>query len=106
MRSEKINNIVVDRISSQFEETANYYEFLISTKRRHMITIIPAYHRDYKTRLEVIEDWNTNRDFIVYDRYHPYHRNPINKLDAKRDKHIHSVLIKYDLTRKTIRIEV
>lgn len=29
--------------------------------------LVPAYGRDYKTRAEVLKDWNENKDFTISD---------------------------------------
>lgn len=30
-----------------------------------IITVVPAYGRDYKTRKEVLADWEADKDFLV-----------------------------------------
>ena len=40
----------------------------------------PAYGRDYKSRAEVLKDWNDGKDFFMDNRPQSY----INKEDAER----------------------
>ena len=48
------------------------------------LTLIPAYGRDYKSKKEVLNDFNAEKDFIIADFSHPYDGKPVNKqqLDA------------------------
>lgn len=44
--------------------------------------VIPAYGRDYKTREDVIKDWEGNKDFVIQDVSCKYNGKYINKNDA------------------------
>jgi len=46
-----------------------------------MISVYPAYGRDYKSKAEVIEAFNANKDFIVADAFHRYCGAACNKSD-------------------------
>lgn len=46
------------------------------------ISAIPAYGRDYKSKKEVIADWNNNKDFLVQDMFQSGY---INKQDCPKD---------------------
>jgi len=47
-----------------------------------MITLTPAYGRDYKSRKEVVEAWEQGKDFIINDYSSPWDGRPMNK-DSK-----------------------
>ncbi len=47
------------------------------------LTLIPAYGRDYKTKKEVLADWEAGKDFIIANAFHPYDGKPMNKEDAE-----------------------
>lgn len=47
------------------------------------LTLIPAYGRDYKSKKEVLADWNADKDFIIADFSHPYDGKPMNQRDAE-----------------------
>ena len=36
------------------------------------VTLTPAYGRDYKSKKEVLVDWNGNKDFVIQCMMHPY----------------------------------
>ena len=46
-----------------------------------MITLIPAYGRDYTSKAKVLADWNNGKDFIIASFGHPYDGKPANKQD-------------------------
>ena len=48
-----------------------------------MLTLIPAYGRDYKSGKAVKADWEDNKDFIIQSFGHPYDGKYINKKDAE-----------------------
>lgn len=50
------------------------------------VTLVPAYGRDYKSKKEVLADWENGKDFIINDMSHPYDRKYINKTDAASEK--------------------
>lgn len=47
------------------------------------ITLIPAYGRDYKSKKEVLKDWDSNKDFII-QTFGPNDGRYINKSDASK----------------------
>jgi hypothetical protein len=48
-----------------------------------MITLTPAYGRDYKNRREVLAAYVAGKDFIVNDVSNRYHGLPANNADLK-----------------------
>jgi hypothetical protein len=36
-----------------------------------MITLVPAYGRDYKSKTQVLADWNGDKDFVIQNMFHP-----------------------------------
>ena len=49
-----------------------------------MITLVPAYGRDYKSGKAVQEDWDAGKDFVINDMSHKDDGRYINKNDAKK----------------------
>lgn len=43
------------------------------------MTLTPAYGRDYKSKKEVLEDFNAGKDFVIADITHPYSGKPVDK---------------------------
>ena len=50
-----------------------------------MITLVPAYGRDYKSKKEVMKDFNENKDFIINDISSRWDGKPANKNDLIKD---------------------
>lgn len=48
-----------------------------------MITLTPAYGRDYTSKAKALEAFNSNQDFILNDIASPYDGKPCNKQDLK-----------------------
>ena len=44
-----------------------------------MITLTPAYNRDYKNKKQVETDFNNNKDFIINDMFSVYNGKACNK---------------------------
>ena len=65
-----------------------------------MITLIPAYGRDYKSKKEVMADWNANKDFVIQAIMHPYDGKPANKRDMATE--CNSVMLRYQRLTKVI----
>lgn len=65
-----------------------------------MLTLTPAYGRDYKSAREVREAWNAGKDFLVADFGHPYEGKPINKAQARE-----TVNIRFSRLRKVVVIQ-
>lgn len=47
------------------------------------LTLTPAYGRDYKSKKEVLEAWESGKDFQINNMFHPDDGRYINKADAK-----------------------
>lgn len=60
-----------------------------------MVTLVPAYGRDYKSKKEVIKDWEENKDFIIQTIGHPYDGKVANRSDLAGE----SVKIRYNNLR-------
>ena len=63
-----------------------------------MITLTPAYQRDYKSKAAVQKDRDLNKDFIITDMSHRYVGKYANKADLANE--CAEVLIRYDGLRK------
>ena len=67
-----------------------------------MITLTPAYGRDYKSQKEVKADWKNGKDFIIADIVHPYSGKPcsIRDVDALGGK----VMIRFNKNTKIVAV--
>ncbi|MCK5021470.1 MAG: hypothetical protein KAS32_30945 [Candidatus Peribacteraceae bacterium] len=71
------------------------------------MTLTPAYGRDYKSKKEVLADFDKGKDFIIADIEHPYSGKPVDKksliVEGERQ-----VMIRYrELTRvAVVKLEV
>lgn len=67
-----------------------------------MLTVIPAYGRDYPSKHKVTEAVKSNKDFIISDMSSPWDGRYCNSEDLKHDGHT-EVRVRYKrLTRVTI----
>jgi hypothetical protein len=67
-----------------------------------MITLVPAYGRDYKSKAAVELDWNEGKDF-----FNTFEGRYINREDAERIGVPSGVVrIRYCKTRKVVTIQV
>ena len=64
-----------------------------------MLTVTPAYGRDYKTAKAAKESWKEGKDWIVQNIMSQYDGKPINKEDA--DKEGIKVQLRFCQLRKT-----
>ena len=71
-----------------------------------MITLTPAYNRDYKNKAAVLTDWRNNKDFILNDITSPYDQRPINLQDVKNILAPCTIKIRYAKLAKLIVIDV
>ena len=62
-----------------------------------MLTVIPAYGRDYKTAKAAKADWAANLDFIIADHFHQYDGKPVNREQINGKP----VMIRFCQLRKT-----
>jgi len=53
------------------------------------MTLVPAYGRDYKSKKDVLADFNAGKDFVIADFSSPYDGKPANKQDLTNEKRIH-----------------
>ena len=70
-----------------------------------MMTLTPAYGRDYKSAAAVRRDWAAKKDFIVNDISSRWDGKPTNIDDCRRngDK---DVMVRYDRLMKIVVIKV
>jgi len=61
-----------------------------------MITLTPAYGRDYKTAKAVRSDWNIGKDFIISDIHSRWDGKPANNTDMRGEQ----VMIRFNGLRK------
>ena len=55
-----------------------------------MITIKPAYGRDYAKESEVLQGWNAGKDFLIIEHSNPCHCGAyLNKEDAPKGESFH-----------------
>jgi hypothetical protein len=52
------------------------------------MTLVPAYGRDYKSKKEVLSDYNAGKDFLVSDFFSPFDGKPANKNDLAGERRI------------------
>jgi hypothetical protein len=62
-----------------------------------MITLTPAYGRDYKSAKAAKIDWNDGKDFIIADISNRYDGKPMSKRDARTGEQF---LIRFARLRK------
>jgi hypothetical protein len=53
----------------------------------NMLTVAPAYGRDYRTQKQVLEAYRANRDFQIQDIRHPNYGGYVNRDDLIRGKY-------------------
>lgn len=70
-----------------------------------MLTLVPAYGRDYKSQAAVKADWDADKDFVVCDMSSKYDGKPINRADALRAG-IREVKIRYKALRQLVVVRV
>lgn len=64
-----------------------------------MITLTPAYGRDYKSKKEALEAFYQGKDFILNDFSSPYDGKPCSIRDFNKGA---QVLLRYGNLRKTV----
>lgn len=60
------------------------------------ITVTPAYGRDYRSKAAALEDWETDKDFILEDPTSPWYGKPCNKSALESEMPNASVRIRYN----------
>ena len=50
-----------------------------------MLTLIPAYGRDYGSKSQISEDIQANKDFIIADMSNRWNGRPVNREQLKSD---------------------
>lgn len=69
-----------------------------------MITLVPAYGRDYKSKEAVIKDFNEGKDFKICDAFSAWDGRYANKADLIKDHD--EVKVRYDQLRKSVFIPI
>ena len=69
------------------------------------ITITPAYGRDYKSKEEILKDFNSGKDFVIASFVHPYCGKYANKEDFKKEG-LKQVTVRYSKLRKSCVIDI
>lgn len=67
------------------------------------LTVVPAYGRDYKSKKEVLADWNAHKDFQICCLFHSENGRYINKDEIPKGTTIN---VRYDHQRKVLPILV
>jgi len=75
------------------------------TKESKMLTLIPAYGRDYKLKMKVLEDFESDKDFIAMHHNPSVRPTPTNRSNLKRMGEL-KVRIRYAKLSKVIIVEV
>jgi len=65
------------------------------------MTLTPAYGRDYKSKAEVLKDWNEGKDFVNTFGSGTY----CNKADAEKYAVGESVFIRYAKLTKVVQVK-
>jgi len=71
-----------------------------------MITLEPAYGRDYKGKDAALADYNANKDFILQDMDSPYDGKPINKPQVEKTYAGQRIQIRYASRKKVFTVDV
>jgi len=66
------------------------------------MTLTPAYGRDYKTKKEVLEAWNTDKDFQVADLFSGRSGSYTNRADLVGMNHKGFITIRYSRLTKVL----
>lgn len=67
-----------------------------------MITLTPAYNRDYKSKKALMDDIKANKDFILNDYMSPWSGKPISPNDLKGQ----TILFRYSNLKKVTSIKI
>jgi hypothetical protein len=67
-----------------------------------VLTLKPAYGRNYKSKSAVVKDFNDNKDFVICQYGHRYDGKPVNKKQLSGE----TVHIRYDSDRKVAVVKV
>lgn len=70
-----------------------------------MLTLSPAYGRDYKSKKAIVADLQADRDFIIENFGHPYSGKPINRSQLLESGE-REVKVRYAQKRKLAVVEV
>lgn len=72
------------------------------------MTIVPAYGRDYKSKKAVLQDWESDKDFIVASigRYTGRHINKTDAYNYRDEIDGDFINIRYDNKRKVVVIKL
>ena len=67
---------------------------------------VPAYGRDYKSKKEILPDWEAGNDFKICDMSSPDDGRYVNKEDAEKDSGVWEVHVRYAKLAKIAAIRI
>ncbi len=70
-----------------------------------LLTLVPAYGRDYKSKKSVLADWNNGKDFTICTMMSPDDGRYINLSDAQTAK-METVNIRYNSLRSIAVVKI
>jgi hypothetical protein len=73
---------------------------------KRFLHVVPAYGRDYKSKKEVLADWNAGKDFKVCDISSPFDGSSVNKEDAEKDSDLWEVHVRFAKLAKIAAIRI
>lgn len=71
-----------------------------------MLTVVPAYGRDYKNKKDVLPAWESNADFQIADITSQWDGSYVNLGDLRIVAGVNAVKIRYNGLRKLVLIIV
>lgn len=57
--------------------------------------VVPAYERDYRSKKEVLADWNAGKDFLICDMSCQNDGAYVNKADVENDSTLRGINFRY-----------
>lgn len=63
------------------------------------LTLVPAYNRDYKHPMEVLEAWNTRKDFQIWDVSCRWNGSYVGRGDAESQEDLRGTTFKIRYNR-------
>jgi hypothetical protein len=73
---------------------------------KKFLHVVPAYGRDYKSKKEILADWEAGKDFQICDISSPFDGSYVNKEDAEKDSGVWEVHVRYARLTKIAAIRI
>jgi hypothetical protein len=73
---------------------------------KRFLHVVPAYGRDYKSKKEILADWNAGKDFQICDMSCQNDGAYVNKEDAENDSALWEVHVRYAKLSKVMAIRI